>query len=153
MVQAGVGMPINEVVWRVSMLNLARRNAEKMVIRKPKNGKMVGSRPKKLLSWAKDFSSKWNISTPGTTPNETISARESSCLPISEYARSKRASMPSIKSSTAAMPMRYAAFTRLPWKAEKIARHPQNRFIQVMAFGKCFFMQEFFDPKRYGFLA
>ena len=34
-VQAGVGSPIKEVVWRVSLLNLAKRSAEKTLTKKP----------------------------------------------------------------------------------------------------------------------
>ena len=33
---AGVGTPIKESVWRVSLLNLAKRMHEKMVMRNPK---------------------------------------------------------------------------------------------------------------------
>ena len=37
---AGTGNPMNELVWRLSLLNLASRNAENTEIRNPAYGRM-----------------------------------------------------------------------------------------------------------------
>ena len=102
---AGVGNPINESVCRVSMLNLANRNAEKTVM---KYAESATSQPK---GYNKPFliATENNIqymTEAGATPKLTTSANESSCFPISEYAFNQRAAKPSQKSNTAAARMK-----------------------------------------------
>jgi hypothetical protein len=74
---AGVGNPKKLVVWRSSMLNFAKRSAEKTGMINPINGSQSGT-----------FTSVHPISAtttaPGANPKLIMSASESSCLPISE---------------------------------------------------------------------
>lgn len=77
-----------------------------------------------------------------------MSANESSCNPIGEYAFSKRAMNPSKKSNMAAAKMQYAAISNEPLKAKEIAKHPEKRFSDVMVLGMCFVI----DFKTFVFL-
>ncbi len=72
---AGVGMPINELVCRSSILNLARRKAEKTGTKNPANENQKGN----ALSVITE-----KINTPGATPKLITSANESSSFPIGE---------------------------------------------------------------------
>ena len=116
---AGVGTPMKELVWRVSMLNFANRIAEKIVIKKATKGTHSGNVNKLsmvvLFSLSTDplvaaSESNKNIITPGTTPKVTISANESSCFPISECTFKMRAVNPSKKSNTQCWLIRLANF-------------------------------------------
>lgn len=142
MVMAGVGTPMNESVCLVSILNLASRMAEATVIIKgkcPKTIDMValGSRENGGL----DRQSLQPIS-PGTNPNDTMSAMESSCLPNSEFAFNLLATNPSKKSNTNELAVQTAAMCILPMKMNMIAMQPQTRFRQVMRLGNRFSMVE-----------
>lgn len=125
----GVGTPINDSDWRVSMLNLARRRAEKIGIRMAtisikgwylNNGchKLGNGNAQCITS---SFILKYNsygiaigiievifisiilkIIIPGKTPKLTTSARESNSFPIGLVTFNKRAAKPSKKSKTAA---------------------------------------------------
>ena len=98
---AGTGNPINEVVCRVSRLNLASLTAESTGIIKAINEKILSNEPAVGVFGLATIS--WYIIIPGKTPNETTSARESSSFPISLFTCSNRAAMPSIKSNSAAI--------------------------------------------------
>ncbi len=100
-VLAGVGNPINESDCLESVLNFARRIAEKIVIKNPNKGKIIFKceLPKGSVSSIMKY-----IITPGTTPKLTISASESSCFPISDFTLSRRATIPSKKSNIQQMP-------------------------------------------------
>ena len=74
---AGVGNPIKEFDCLVSILNFANRMAEK-------TGIVKAIQTKQALFNVKVACIKMNIIAPGATPNVTMSANESSCLPISE---------------------------------------------------------------------
>ena len=80
----------------------------------------------------------------GATPKLTISARESNCLPNSEYDFNSLATMPSIKSKIPAIIISHTENPGLPRNAKKMAKHPHKRFSNVMALGRCFFMEKFF---------
>ena len=100
---AGTGSPKKEVVWRVSILNLANRNAEKMGMANAdskSNLHIHDSFHDKLYS---SLSIKLNIIIPGATPKLITSDSESSSFPMGEYAFNRRAANPSAKSNTAAM--------------------------------------------------
>ena len=101
---AGVGKPINESVCRVSILNLANRNAEKAAMI---NADVAMNHPQVNMSIDRPSfdtagNSKVYMIVAGATPKLTTSANESSSLPITEYALSQRAANPSKKSKTAA---------------------------------------------------
>ena len=99
---AGVGRPVNESSCPLSILNLAKRKAEK-----------TGSKTAMIVIYGgipyfHSFSPiiiKWNIIAPGATPKETISDKESNCLPISLLTFKALAVSPSAKSKTAAANM------------------------------------------------
>ena len=110
---AGVGIPINELVWRVSILNLAKRSAENMAITKEEStivNSFALSCERMKLSFSPNSEMRINLNMiiVGATPKLTISANESSSLPISELALSKRAAKPSEKSKMAAMAIKRA---------------------------------------------
>ena len=86
--KAGVGSPLNSVAWSV-VLNMARRMADKIIIIKARNGKSV---------FAVFSEIKVNIMNVGARPKLTTSDRESSSLPKSDFALSRRAVNPSRKS-------------------------------------------------------
>ena len=96
---AGVGSPMNESVCRVSILNFASLSAENMV----RKNAVYGST---LLGEIVLIS--WNITMPGRTPKLTMSASESSSLPIGELALSILAEKPSRKSKTQAAQTNHA---------------------------------------------
>jgi hypothetical protein len=73
---------------------------------------------------------------PGATPKLTISANESSCLPISPCLLSNLATKPSKKSRIIAKSSRYTDKSRRPWSAQKIDKTPDSRFPAVNKFGK-----------------
>ena len=102
---AGTGRPKKEVVWRVSILNFAKRSAEKMGITNADSSRSLHIHD----SFHDKLYSSWSIKLksiiPGATPKLTISARESSSFPMGEYAFNMRAAKPSVKSNTAAMKM------------------------------------------------
>ena len=80
---AGTGNPMNEVAWRVSMLNLANRNAEKTGMSSALNAHSDWyslSMPWNTLSWAM----KYIAINPGASPKLMRSASESSSLPSGE---------------------------------------------------------------------
>lgn len=69
-----------------------------------------------------------------------MSAKESNCLPISDFTLSKRATIPSKKSKIPENNTKYAAVSNSPLKAKTIPIQPENKLAQVIAFGMCFFM-------------
>ena len=73
----------------------------------------------------------------GSTPKLTISARESSSFPISEYAFRSLAANPSQKSNPAAANMSGKAMSIRPCKVKITPRVPEIRFIEVIVFGIC----------------
>lgn len=124
------------------MLNLASRMAEATVMIKGKCPKTidmvaVGSKENGGL----DKQSLQPIS-PGTNPNDTMSAMESNCLPNSEYAFNLLATKPSKKSNTNELAVKTAAMFILPMKMNMIAMQPQTKFRQVMRLGSRFSMVE-----------
>jgi hypothetical protein len=72
---------------------------------------------------------------PGATPNETISANESSTLPISDDALSNLARKPSRKSNIAAIPIIHEAITRFPEKRKTSDKQPDNKLKIVNKLG------------------
>ncbi len=76
----------------------------------------------------------------GAMPKLTRSASESSCLPVSECAFSKRAAAPSKKSSTEQTTINTAPVTGWLSKIKTNAMHPVNKLMRLMVFGM-FFIQ------------
>lgn len=70
-------------------------------------------------------------------PKLTISASESSSLPILEYAFNALAENPSRKSKTAAIKIKYAARDKLflPSKERMMAIAPESKFREVIRLG------------------
>jgi len=98
---AGVGTPLNPYRWVVSKLNFASRYADAAArIKAGSNQAKATSRP--FSSFIKLSLNNWYKITEGQTPKLTTSARESSCLPISEDASNSLDTKPSKKSTTAA---------------------------------------------------
>ena len=81
---------------------------------------------------------------PGTTPKVTMSAKESSCLPISDCILSNRATKPSRKSNTNAATTRMIPNSFSSFKKAIIALQPQSKLREVMALGMCFLMCRMF---------
>lgn len=80
-VHAGVGRPINESVWRGSLLNFANRNIENTGIRNAR--KLSGTDSVKIFIVKMELLFiKAKTIMPGNTPKVTASARESRSLPI-----------------------------------------------------------------------
>ena len=75
---------------------------------------------------------------PGATPEVTISAKESNCLPNSLPTFNKRAANPSKKSKKIPNKINKAAICKLFKAAASTATTPQKRFNSVMRFGICF---------------
>ena len=103
MAWAGTGRPMNEVVWRVSMLNFANRSAENIGMAKADSSSNLHVHDSFHERLYNKLSIKLNSIIPGATPKLTISDSESSSLPMGEYALRRRAASPSEKSKTAAM--------------------------------------------------
>ena len=76
----------------------------------------------------------------GATPKLTISANESSSLPMSEYDFKARAVKPSKKSNVIAAIISHEAIARFPLMAKIIAVKPEARFRQVIVLGMCLFI-------------
>jgi hypothetical protein len=74
---AGVGKPIKIALCRSSMLNFANRNAEKTAMRNAEKLKKCHSTGKLSCITEKTIAE-------GATPKLTMSAKESSSLPIGE---------------------------------------------------------------------
>lgn len=74
----------------------------------------------------------------GATPKLITSARESSSLPISEYAFSSLAELPSRKSNIIAANISQDDMRRFPSRAYSIAINPAARFRIVIKLGICF---------------
>jgi len=72
---------------------------------------------------------------PGATPNETTSARESSCLPNSLEIERIRAAKPSKKSQTKAIRINAIAKSILPAKQEVMLAIPQAKLEAVRKLG------------------
>ena len=133
---AGVGNPTKPRFVLESKLNFANRNAEKTGRRIEIYDNSTGN-PSKLEFWKRRY-----IITPGKTPNVTISANESSCLPNSENRFNKRAERPSRKSNTEAIKVKIEAIkthSNPTRNATKIPKNPQDKFAHVNKFGICFF--------------
>lgn len=96
-VDEGVGRPKKPVVWRVSMLNFAKRRAEKSV------SMNAGAARLRVACDPHACCNSWKSTMPGTNPKETISAKESNWTPKGELDLSHRATIPSRKSAVAAM--------------------------------------------------
>jgi len=90
---AGVGKPLKESLWVSSILKMANRNAENAAIAKARKGSHsdVVELPMSLY-----------MTTAGNTPKLTMSASESSSLPIGEETFKRRAANPSKKSKSPA---------------------------------------------------
>ena len=102
---AGTGSPKKDVVWRVSMLNLASRRPEKTGITNAASSNDLHIHDSFHDRLYNNWSIKLNSIIPGATPKLTISESESSSFPMGEYALKRRAASPSKKSKTAAMKM------------------------------------------------
>jgi len=105
MAWAGTGRPKNDVVWRVSILNFANRNAEKMGMANAESSSSLHIHDSFHDRLYNNLSIKLNNIIPGATPKLTKSASESSSFPRGEYAFKRRAAKPSAKSNTEAMKM------------------------------------------------
>lgn len=75
------------------------------------------------------------IIIPGTKPKDTISAKESSCLPNSDWTFSNLATNPSKKSATAATKIKIMPKRNASLKKDNTAKQPQKRFKAVIEFG------------------
>ncbi len=77
-----------------------------------------------------------NNASAGASPNDTMSASESSCKPIGDAEPSKRAANPSKKSHTAAATTSQNAVVKSPEVSSTIAAHdPHSRLPNVSRFG------------------
>ena len=77
---------------------------------------------------------------PGTTPNDTISANESSCLPMSDLTFKSLAAKPSRKSATSeTMSKSTPSVYRPVWMLTR-AQEPQKTLSIVSPFGICCIM-------------
>ena len=136
---AGVGKPIKELVCLSSILNLASLSAENTAIINAKYGmygwKIVNDSGKRVY-----LLSKIKTATDGATPKLISSASESNSFPISEYAFYSRAAIPSKKSNIAANITQNTTQKKAPSKAIIIAILPENKFMEVMVLGICFFI-------------
>ena len=131
---AGVGMPMKDSACLSSTLNLARRRAEQSTISKG-HSEMTEIYPctgSRIL---------YRIIA-GASPKLVRSAKESSSLPIAEYAFRSLAANPSQKSKTAAASMSIMAVLYSCWKAANTETVPHSRFRHVIALGMCFIMSE-----------
>lgn len=138
---AGVGSPIKLDDCLVSTLNFASLNAENSTITKGINDMRKGADEsvERPLSPVRNISYLFSARTAGTIPKLIKSAKESSSLPIGEYALSNLAKKPSRKSNIAATKTRYTAQISSPLKAKITAITPQRRFSEVIVLGMEFF--------------
>jgi hypothetical protein len=102
---AGVGRPIKFSSCLESTLNFAKRNAENTAIKKAMNGSHSIFVFSPIMK---------NSSRAGKTPNDTISANESSSLPIADFTFNNLADIPSPKSKIKASQIRYTAYSGFP---------------------------------------
>jgi len=122
---AGVGTPINESLWRASILNFARRMADKT----------VNARPIHDHAPAPEAVNKFFIKIPGNTPKLTISASESSSLPMELDTFNILALKPSKKSNTQADQTNQAVGISGLVNEQIIPTQPHNKFPDVNALG------------------
>ena len=124
---AGVGTPIKDSDWRVSMLNLAKRKAEKTTIS-----------PRPIYAFQISCEALW-ISTnnieAGKSPKVITSASESNSLPMGEEELSSRATKPSKKSKTPPAINNQLATSRFPLNTSIIPKAPQSKLQQVRTLG------------------
>jgi len=138
---AGVGKPLNEVVCESSMLNFASRSAAQTGI--TAGSRRINIAPDPIVSEnqvpfvAREEFRSWYKIIAGATPKLTTSARESSSLPISEYAFRSLAESPSRKSKIIATSMSQEAFTISPLRVKTMDMNPAVRLSDVMKFGIC----------------
>ncbi len=78
----------------------------------------------------------------GATPKLTTSARESSSLPIAEYAFSNLAVNPSRKSNTIAASISHEAVIRLPFNTKIMEINPDIRLRDVIRLGRYFILRK-----------
>ncbi len=77
-----------------------------------------------------------NNASAGASPNDTMSASESSCKPMGDAQPSNRAANPSKKSHTAAATTSQNAVVKSPEVSNTIAAHdPHSRLPNVSRFG------------------
>jgi hypothetical protein len=122
---AGVGTPMNASLCRVSILNLANRMAAKTGNAKPIHDHTP------LPEAAKRFF----IMTPGSTPKLTMSASESSSLPIGLDTFNRRAVKPSKKSKMQAAHTNQADGISGFVKEQMMPAQPHSRLPDVKALG------------------
>ena len=142
---AGVGRPINEVVWRSSKLNFASRRAEKAAKINATNGSIgctfKQNVPHDAVAKQEVVSavSSVKIIVAGATPNVITSANESNSFPIGDDTWSKRATIPSKKSNIAPMIINKKAYLKRAPNAKYTAIHPEMRLLHVSMLGMVFF--------------
>ena len=81
----------------------------------------------------------------GAKPNVIKSAKLSSCFPISPLTLSNLAKKPSKKSRNAPKMMQVEAKVKLPPKAKRIAKIPNDKFPKVIRLGMCLNMLKKYD--------
>ncbi len=155
---AGIGTPLKPYCCVLSRLNLAKRYAPAAAINNDGTSHSIEtSRPSSCF--AKLSRKNWYTISDGATPKLTISARESSCLPISDVALKSLATKPSRKSTTAAMPINNDAShmrsgismncapsgvycITMPFcRTAIMARQPKIRLRSVNRLGICFMIE------------
>jgi hypothetical protein len=114
-------------------LNFAKRKAEKATISKP-----LGIKKPSRKSNLND--KRIQAITAGVKPKLITSAKESSCLPIGEYAFNKRAAKPSKKSKNADASTKINASSKSAVNAHFTAKQPQSKLQIVKKLGMCFFI-------------
>ncbi len=124
---AGVGTPMKESLWRVSILNFANRMAEKTASNKPIHDHSPSPEVLNIFF----------IAMAGSTPKVTMSASESSSLPIGWETFSHRALKPSRKSKTQAAQTNQAVGISGLVNEQIIPTQPQIRLPEVSALGMC----------------
>ncbi len=122
---AGVGTPMNASLCRVSILNLANRTAAKTGSAKP-----IHAHTPML-----EVVNRFLIMMPGSTPKLTMSASESSSLPIGLDIFNRRAMKPSKKSKTQAAHTNQADGISGFVKEQMMPTHPHSRLPDVKALG------------------
>ena len=140
---AGVGNPINDSLWRVSTLNFASRKPEKTGINNTVDKNKICSELRlKLKSEISETPKnkpvfiRLKAMAAGAIPKLIRSASESNSFPISEYAPNARAVIPSRKSNTAAMKIKYADHNGNPSNDKIIDKLPDNKFKEVIKLGR-----------------
>jgi len=122
---AGVGKPIKESFWRMSILNLASLIEANTANNKPVHDQMP----------MPDAASMLFIMIPGNTPKLTTSASESSSFPIGLDTFNNLALNPSRKSKTQAAHTNQAVGISGLVNEQIIPTQPQIRFPDVSALG------------------